>query len=127
MRPGALVLFRDYAAGDLAQSRLEGIADHAQHGEADRATTEQCAHAAPSQTSPPPTRLIRRNKLAPNLYIRGDGTLTYFFDEQTLHKLFDEARFECLEMQRMERTVLNRKEQLEMGRVFLQAKFRRKS
>lgn len=101
LKPGGLVLFRDYAVNDEAQKRFMSSPDP-------KAVTDQ-------------------------LFIRQDGTLSYFFDRQELIDLFcrgvDDGScdrgFECVECEYVHRQTTNGKENLSFGRVFLQAKFRK--
>lgn len=86
LKPGGKLLFRDYAAGDMAQ-----------------------------------TRFATRNRIADNYFVRQDSTLSYFFDEARLDSMLNEAGFQKESMRRVSRLITNRKEQLEMHRVFLQA------
>lgn len=86
LKPGGKLLFRDYATGDMAQ-----------------------------------TRFATRNKIEDNYFVRQDSTLSYFFDEIRLHDLFIQAGFQKDYMRRVSRLITNRKEKLEMNRVFLQA------
>lgn len=66
-------------------------------------------------------RFASRSRIAENYFVRQDSTLSYFFDEDRLHSLMTEAGFEREEMRRVDRVITNRKENLEMHRVFLQA------
>ncbi|CDF41150.1 unnamed protein product [Chondrus crispus] len=66
-------------------------------------------------------RFANRNRIADNYFVRQDSTLSYFFEDDHLHALLTEAGFEKEEMRRVDRVITNRKEQLEMRRVFLQA------
>lgn len=59
-----------------------------------------------------------------NLYLRQDGTLSYFFTEEFLCDLFKNEGFECIEVEFVRRTIVNRKEELLMKRRWIQAKFR---
>lgn len=88
LKPGGRLLFRDYATGDLAE-----------------------------------TRFAPRNKIKDKYYVRQDSTLSYFFDEETLRCTMVEAGFQEVYVRRIHRVVRNRKEKLEMHRVFLQGEF----
>lgn len=66
-------------------------------------------------------RFASRNMISDNYYVRQDSTLSYFFDEDTLHNLLIRAGFEKDYIRRVNRVITNRKENLEMHRVFLQA------
>jgi methyltransferase-like protein 6 len=59
-----------------------------------------------------------------NLYLRQDGTLSYFFNEDYLRSLFESEGFECTEIGCVRRTIVNRKQEISMQRKWIQAKFR---
>jgi len=92
LRPGGIVLFRDYGRGDLAQLRF--AAGH---------------------------------WLGGDLYVRGDGTLAFFFSVEHLAVQFEEAGFEVLECEYRRTEITNRGTGLRMPRVWVQGKFRRPS
>lgn len=58
-------------------------------------------------------------------YIRGDGTLTFFFTLDQVRHLFQEGIYEKLELGYDKRLLVNRKRQLQMYRVWIQGKFRK--
>ncbi|KAH8347734.1 hypothetical protein KR084_000611, partial [Drosophila pseudotakahashii] len=92
LKPGGLVLFRDYGLYDMAQLRFKP-----------------------------------GNKIAENLYVRQDGTRSYFFSEEEISKLFQENGFEIITNAYVHRRTLNLKEGVDVPRIFLQGKFRKKS
>lgn len=72
-------------------------------------------------------RFASRNMISDNYFVRQDSTLSYFFNEDALHNLLTRAGFEKDYMRRVNRTITNRKENLEMHRVFLQAVYTKKT
>ena len=60
-----------------------------------------------------------------NLYLRHDGTLSYFFDKQELVEIFGQAGLECQSIDYIYRRLENRKEQKVMNRIFVQGVFRK--
>ncbi|KAJ2703776.1 hypothetical protein H4218_000015 [Coemansia sp. IMI 209128] len=89
LKPGGVLLFRDYGRNDLTQLRFK-----------------------------------KARLLGENLYIRGDGTRVYFFTNEELAEVFGK-RF-AIEQNAIDRRLLvNRKRELKMYRVWLQAKFRK--
>jgi len=90
LKPGGMVLFRDYGRYDLAQLRLG-----------------------------------KGRKLEEHCYVRGDGTLTYFFEEAQLSAIFEAAGFETVECEVRMREINNAKRGLDMNRIWIQGKFRK--
>jgi len=88
LRPGGLLVFRDYAQGDLAQLRFRVAA--------------------------------RQSR---NAYTRSDGTLSFFFSQAGLMRLFGDRGFSCLCCNRLLRLVVNRKTAVEMPRYFYSCEF----
>ncbi|EME32507.1 Methyltransferase-like protein 2-A [Galdieria sulphuraria] len=64
-----------------------------------------------------------KNCVDRNLYLRGDGTLAYYFTESFLQSLFPSSHWETLELVTHTKAVVNRKENKNMTRRWLQAKF----
>lgn len=62
-------------------------------------------------------------KLDTNLYVRQDGTMSYFFDPEELINLCSEAGLELDNLRKVERSVENRKQEVCLDRSFLQALF----
>ena len=71
-------------------------------------------------------RFSHYSKLDENLFVRQDGTRSYFFSKEFVSALFEKSGFEILENHYLEKTVVNVKEEKEMQRIFLQGKFRLK-
>lgn len=91
LKPGGLLLFRDYGLYDMAQLRFKP-----------------------------------GHKIAENLYMRQDGTRSYYFSEQELAELLTSNGFEVLSNNYVHRRTLNLKEGIDVPRIFLQGKFRKK-
>ncbi|SCU95964.1 LAMI_0F04610g1_1 [Lachancea mirantina] len=69
-------------------------------------------------------RFKKNRLLDDNFYIRGDGTRVYFFTEEELRNIFTENKyFEENRIGTDRRLLVNRKRQLKMYRVWLQAAF----
>jgi len=90
MKPGTILMFRDYGRYDMAQLKFA------------------------SQ---------KKAKLKDNFYVKSDGTRVYYFTKEEITELFTKAGFEEIENDYHCRVVENRKEELKMHRVWLQAKF----
>ncbi|CAD7014253.1 unnamed protein product [Ceratitis capitata] len=92
LKPGGVILFRDYGRYDMAQLRFKP-----------------------------------GNKIAENFYMRQDGTRSYFFAEKELAALFTHSdRFEIIENSYVHRRTLNIKEGIDVPRIFLQSKLRKR-
>ncbi|XP_077284866.1 tRNA N(3)-cytidine methyltransferase METTL6 [Arctopsyche grandis] len=92
LKPGGLLLFRDYGLYDMAQLRFK------------------------------PGHLISEN-----FYVRQDGTRSYFFEVEELSKLFTTVGFQVVCNDYVERRTINKKEQIDVPRNFVQGKFRKPS
>ena len=92
LKPGCMLLFRDYGRYDMAQLKL---------------ASQKVA------------------KLKDNFYVKSDGTRVYYFTKEEIRDLFSRFGFEEIENDYHCRVVENKKEELKMHRVWLQAKFRR--
>jgi len=63
------------------------------------------------------------HKLGENLYVRQDGTMSYFFSIEYLKHLFEEHGFKTLHIEYVQRETTNRAMEMALDRKFLQAKF----
>ncbi|CAN8072831.1 unnamed protein product [Agarophyton chilense] len=68
-------------------------------------------------------RFASRNRIDENYFVRQDNTLSFFFDEESLRSSMSDVGFEQIYIRRVSRVIENRKENLQMHRVFLQAEF----
>lgn len=68
----------------------------------------------------------KKAKLKDNFYLKSDGTRVYYFAKEELTTLFVEAGFEEMENEYHYRLVENKKLELKMNRVWIQAKFVKK-
>lgn len=68
-------------------------------------------------------RFKKNRLLDDNFYIRGDGTRVYFFTEEELRSIFTKQYFIENQIGTDRRLLVNRKRQLKMYRVWLQAIF----
>lgn len=65
------------------------------------------------------------NKIADNFYVRQDDTRSYFFNTDETKSLFESAGFEVLQNNFIERRTINKKENINVQRWFLQGKYRK--
>lgn len=70
-------------------------------------------------------RFAANRKIEDNYFVRQDSTLSYFFDEDRLNYVMTSAGFELVSVRRIRRVIKNRKEKIEMHRVFLQAEYQK--
>lgn len=64
-----------------------------------------------------------KSKITDNFYVRYDGTFAYYFTTQEIEILFTNSGFKVISNQYCLREVVNRKTQVTMQRVWVQAKF----
>lgn len=91
LKPGGVVLFRDYGLYDMAQIRFKP-----------------------------------GHKIAENFYMRQDGTRSYYFSTEEIEHIFLEEGFETLVNAYAHRRTINAKEGIDVPRIFVQSKFRKK-
>ena len=65
-------------------------------------------------------------KLKDNFYVKSDGTRVYYYTKEEIRELFTNAGFEEIENDYHFRLIENKKKELKMNRVWLQARFKRK-
>uniref|UniRef100_T2M8X2 tRNA N(3)-methylcytidine methyltransferase n=1 Tax=Hydra vulgaris TaxID=6087 RepID=T2M8X2_HYDVU len=88
LKPGGIVLFRDY-----------GLYDHAM------------------------LRFGPGHKLDDRFYVRQDGTRAYYFSTDKLFELFTSCGYEVVENTYIHRRTINKKEGIDVPRIFVQGKF----
>ncbi|KAK5649560.1 hypothetical protein RI129_000589 [Pyrocoelia pectoralis] len=88
LKPGGIILFRDYGLYDMAQLRFKA-----------------------------------GNKISENFYMRQDGTRSYYFSLEYLNKLLSEVGFKVIDISYIHRRTINKKENIDVPRIFLQGKF----
>ncbi|KAL0081947.1 methyltransferase-like protein 6 [Phycomyces blakesleeanus] len=64
-------------------------------------------------------------KLESNLYVRQDGTMSYFFSLEDLQSRFEAEGFKTLKNEYIYRETTNRRLELNVDRIFAQAKFQK--
>ena len=69
---------------------------------------------------------LRIFKIADQLYVRHDGTRSYFFEKEAFQITAESAGFEVVEIEYCLRQTTNVKEKLNAERIFLQAVLRKK-
>ncbi|KAJ8921434.1 hypothetical protein NQ315_003052 [Exocentrus adspersus] len=85
LKPGGMMLFRDYGLYDMAQLRFK--AGH---------------------------------KIAENFYMRQDGTRSYYFSTEFIEGIFKQAGFDVLVNTYVHRRTVNKKESIDVPRIFVQ-------
>lgn len=90
LKPGGLLLFRDYGLYDMAQLRFK--AGH---------------------------------KISDNFYMRQDGTRSYYFSTDYMKSLLEESGFEVDFISYIHRRTVNKKENIDVPRIFVQCKARK--
>ncbi|KJH52506.1 hypothetical protein DICVIV_01352 [Dictyocaulus viviparus] len=68
-------------------------------------------------------RFGRGAKLADRFYVRQDGTRVFYFRLEELVALFEAAGFKCIRKEYLHRQTVNHQKQLNVPRVFVQARF----
>ncbi|KAJ1961515.1 hypothetical protein IWQ62_003841 [Dispira parvispora] len=63
------------------------------------------------------------SKLCENFYVRQDGTMAYYFSEEMLKQIFTDAGFQPMSSEYVMRKTTNVKSNIEVDRIFVQAKF----
>ena len=71
-------------------------------------------------------RFKKGSKIDNRHYLRHDGTTSYFFEQEEMIKLVEEAGFAVEVNEVIERRTVNKKEDVDVQRLFLQGKYRKK-
>lgn len=66
------------------------------------------------------------HKIQDHLYLRQDGTTSYFFDKEFLRELVMRAGFHVLSLDYIRRKTVNKKENVDAERLFVQGRFVKK-
>ena len=90
LKPGGLLIFRDYAINDMAMFRFK-----------------------------------KGTKIDERHYLRQDGTTTYFFTQEEMDEIVSELGFKVEVSEYVERRTINKKEDIDVPRIFLQGKYRK--
>ncbi|CAO3611322.1 unnamed protein product [Cunninghamella blakesleeana] len=69
--------------------------------------------------------LASDKKLDENLYVRQDGTMSYFFSLEDLQSRFENVGFKTIKNEYVYRETKNRKLEMVVDRIFVQAKFQK--
>ncbi|XP_063704325.1 tRNA N(3)-methylcytidine methyltransferase METTL6 [Culicoides brevitarsis] len=92
LKPGGMVLFRDYGLHDMAQLRFKP-----------------------------------GSKIAEKLYVRQDGTRSYYFSTEETQEMYEKAGFSVVCNEYIHRRTINLKEGVDVPRIFVQGKYRKES
>ncbi|KAL1916563.1 uncharacterized protein VTP21DRAFT_5754 [Calcarisporiella thermophila] len=92
LKPGGIILFRDYARYDAAQIKFAKSPGH---------------------------------KLAKDLYVRQDGTLSHFGTVESISSTFEREGFKTILCEYVYRQTTNRKLEMCVDRIFVQGKFQK--
>ncbi|XP_066584230.1 tRNA N(3)-methylcytidine methyltransferase METTL6 [Prorops nasuta] len=65
------------------------------------------------------------HKIDENFYMRQDGTRTYYFSIEEISNLFESSGFQTLSCVYIQRRTVNKKENIDVPRIFVQAKFKK--
>lgn len=94
LKPGGVLLFRDYGKYDMAQLRFEQSSSR------------------------------QGNRISDDFYVRGDGTRAKFFTEEELRESWErDGRFRTDEIVVHSKKFVNRKTEVEMKRIWIQGKW----
>lgn len=63
------------------------------------------------------------HKISENLYMRQDGTRSYYFSLKDLAEIFEHCGFVTISNEYVHRRTVNKKEDIDVPRIFIQAKF----
>ena len=71
-------------------------------------------------------RFKAENYMGEQFYVRSDDTFSFFFSIEDVQRLFCDAGFDVIENRTVLKEVVNRKQDMRMDRVFVQAKLRKR-
>ena len=70
-------------------------------------------------------RFKQGTKIDESHYLRQDGTTTYFFSKKEMESIVEKAGFTVQLNEYVERRTVNKKEDLDVQRIFIQGKYRK--